>query len=160
MPPRPSSKYAGSMTSSCAATVARLAGATPGASEQPDTRDSTRRDAAVAGQELVTWVQWLVTRYELNNIPECWTKHGALVEELDALRIGWLDTIGKGQRGLAATQWHDYFSRALERFDRRWRALNCEDAHRDTTLPGWVTKDPARPGPPDLDTGRHRSRQG
>ena len=102
------------------------------------------------------WVQWLVARYELLNIPDCWTHHGALVEELDALRIGWLDTIGRGQDGLAAVQWHDYFARTLERFDRRWRARNCEDTHRDTILPAWVTKDPDTLEVPNLDAGRYR----
>jgi hypothetical protein len=46
-------------------------------------------------------------------------------------------------------QWHDYFGRTLERFDRRWRARNCEDTHRDTILPGWVTKNPHTLDAPD-----------
>jgi hypothetical protein len=136
-------------------TVARLAGAAPIGPDEPEADDGTGR-VDVTGEDLVAWVQWLVARYELDNVPDCWTQHGALVEELDALRIGWLDTIGKGQGGLAAMQWHDYFGRTLERFDRRWRARNCEDTHRDTILPGWVTKNPDTLDAPDLDVGRYR----
>jgi hypothetical protein len=134
--------------------VARLSGTPPVDFDQAHAGERTH--GGVAGEELVEWVQWLVARYELDNVPDCWTQHGALVEELDALRIGWLDTIGKGQGGLAAMQWHDYFGRTLERFDRRWRARNCEDTHRDTILPAWVTKDPGTLDTPDLDAGRYQ----
>jgi hypothetical protein len=135
-------------------TVARLAGA-------PDHDGAEdRRDSTIADEELVAWVQWLVARYELDNIPDCWSHHGALVEELDALRVGWLDTIGKGQGGLAAMQWHDYFGRALERVDRRWRARNCEDTHRDTILPTWATADPTTLEAPDRDAVRYRRPRG
>jgi hypothetical protein len=79
-----------------AGTVARPAGADPSGVREADAGNGTERHSNVAGEELVAWVQWLVARYELNNIPDCWAQHGALVEELDALRIG-LDTIGKGQ---------------------------------------------------------------
>jgi hypothetical protein len=48
--------------------------------------------------------------------------------------------------------------RTLERFDRRWRARNCEDTHRDTILPAWVTKEPGTLAAPDLDAGRYRPR--
>jgi hypothetical protein len=138
-----------------AGTVARLAGADPTSAGQPDAGSGTDADGKLAGEDLVAWVQWLVARYELDNIPDCWTCHGALVEELDALRIGWLDTIGKGQGGLAGMQWHDYFGRTLERFDRRWRARNCEDTHRETILPAWVTNDPRTPEAPELEAGRY-----
>jgi hypothetical protein len=139
-----------------AGTVARLAGAAPASTERPPVEDDTGAHGVAADEDLVAWVQWLVARYELDNVPDCWAQHGALVEELDALRVGWFDTIGKGQGGLAGMQWHDYFGRTLERFDRRWRARNCEDTHRDTTLPAWVTKDPDTLEAPDLDAGRYR----
>jgi hypothetical protein len=138
-----------------AGTVARLAGTTPtGANLETGGSDDTH--AAVDGEDLVTWVQWLVARYELDNIPDCWAQHGALVEELDALRVGWLSSIGRGQAGLAGMQWHDYLGRTLERIDRRWRARNCEDTHRDPTLPAWITQDPATLETPDLDAGRYQ----
>lgn len=135
-------------------TVGRLSGAS--SADEAPLDDDPDRDGAAEGEDLVAWVQWLVARYELDNVPDCWTQHGALVEELDALRIGWLDTIGGGQDGLARMHWHYYLGHALDRFDRRWRARNCEDTHRDTILPAWVTKDPGTLDAPDLDAGRHR----
>jgi hypothetical protein len=112
-------------------------------------------DGAADGEDLVSWVRWLVTRYELDNIPDCWTQHGALVEELDALRIGWHSTIARGQTGLAPMQWHDYLGRTLERLDRRWRT-RCDDGHRTATLPTWVTTDLHTLEIPDLAGGRYQ----
>jgi hypothetical protein len=51
-------------------------------------------------------------------------------------------------------QWHDYLGRTLERFDRRWRARNCEGTHRDTILPTWVTADPSALRAPEIHTRR------
>lgn len=40
---------------------------------------------------LTTWVDWAIDRYRLDHkvIPPCWSNHGALVEELSALRTFW-----------------------------------------------------------------------
>jgi hypothetical protein len=40
---------------------------------------------------LTTWVDWATERYRLDHkvIPPCWSNHGALVEELSALRTFW-----------------------------------------------------------------------
>jgi hypothetical protein len=45
-------------------------------------------DLADAIEELDDWVSWLIDRYALDcrTIPPCWDKHGALIEELSALR--------------------------------------------------------------------------
>ena len=88
---------------------------------------------------LIEWVCWRVERYELGDIlPACWPQHGPIVEELHALNLGWLDAIGDGQSGIAATQWHDYLHRALERIDGpRWRT--CLDGnHRPAEQPQWL----------------------
>lgn len=136
-----------------AGTVARLAGATSAGVDQPTAGSDP--GGTPDGEDLVAWVQWLVTRYELDNIPEWWAQHGALVEELDALRIGWLSSMGRGQGGIAAMQWHDYFGRTLVRIDRRWRSRNCEDTHRPTTLPTWATDEPGTLEVPDVHAGRY-----
>ena len=41
---------------------------------------------------LGRWLAWLLERYSLDGrvAPECWREHGALVEELSALRISWV----------------------------------------------------------------------
>lgn len=98
--------------------------------------------------ELVAWVQWYVRRYQIDDIPQCWAEHGALVEELDALRLGWHDTIGAGAPGLLATQWHDYAGRALDRIRTRWRT--CPDGHRPPAPADWTDTNPADATQPDL----------
>ena len=42
-------------------------------------------------QRLADWVTWTTTRYNLDHkvIPPCWRHHGAVVEELSALRTFW-----------------------------------------------------------------------
>ena len=44
-------------------------------------------------KELRLWVEWLVWRFALDHrtIPECWARHGAVVEELSALYTAWQD---------------------------------------------------------------------
>lgn len=48
-------------------------------------RDQTRELA----EELRDWVDWLIARYRLSNIPPCWFRHGNYVEELTALFVAW-----------------------------------------------------------------------
>jgi hypothetical protein len=47
--------------------------------------------AAAELERLGDWVDWLVHRYclEHKTIPPCWARHGALTEELSALRTLW-----------------------------------------------------------------------
>jgi hypothetical protein len=42
-------------------------------------------------KRLTSWVNWAIDRYRLDHkvIPPCWPDHGALVEELSALRTFW-----------------------------------------------------------------------
>jgi hypothetical protein len=89
------------------------------------------------GEELTSWVAWLIEHYELEEIPQCWPRHGGLVEEFDALRIAWLDSIGRGAGGLAAAHWHDALGRALGRIhDPRWaRWRRCLDYGHQTPEP-------------------------
>jgi hypothetical protein len=43
-------------------------------------------------EALADWIAWLMDRYSLDHrtVPCCWDQHGALVEELSALRTAWL----------------------------------------------------------------------
>lgn len=138
---------------SLAATVRRrlVTGQSPdsGAVEQLDA------EALPEGEELVAWVRWLTERYQQVGaiLPACWPKHGQLVEELDALRVGWRDTIGAGEGGMAAMQWHDLFGRALERIEYRWRV--CSDGtHREGVPADWLAGGPL--GGDDIDLERDR----
>ena len=99
------------------------------------------------GADLVDWVTWFTERYELGTlIPNCWPCHGALVEELAALYVGWLDATTT--TGMAHTMWHDYLGRALDRIDGRWRT--CTDGrHRQPEPADWLASGPR--GADDLD---------
>lgn len=113
-----------------------------------------RKQAApeFSGDDLVEWVSWLADRYELRSIiPACWPQHGALIEELAAVYVGWLDSLP--QAGTAAMQWHEHLARTLERIDSRWRT--CTDGNHRARVPtDWLENGPT--GANDLDLGRAR----
>lgn len=54
-------------------------------------RDLDKETAQLELERLSPWVDWLGERYCLDHktIPPCWGKHGALTEELSALRTLW-----------------------------------------------------------------------
>lgn len=91
--------------------------------------------------DLVEWVNWLTARYELGPvIPECWPRHGALVEEFAALYVAWIDTLDQG--GTTGAVWHDQLGRTLERIDGRWRT--CIDGeHRPRQPAHWLENGPS-----------------
>jgi hypothetical protein len=67
--------------------------------------------------EMVEWVTWLTRRYDLDRrtIPECWDKHGALVEELSALRSSWQLAFSRTAPKDAPLTWHSGFAQARAR---------------------------------------------
>jgi hypothetical protein len=97
----------------------------------------TRDQAAVAWATLIDWVDWLIERYSLDEaVPECWYRHGAIVEELDALRAAWAAAyLDARARPADAAFWHDLFDRALVRL-RAWDRYGCiAGTHRDDGTP-------------------------
>lgn len=117
-------------------TVAQLA-ATVGriAEERPDPASgaSTAPEPA-SHDELIDWVCWLIDRYGVGHaIPRCWAEHPRLVDELDALRLGWLGTVAPGRPGLDALVWHEHLRRFLKSaagYDRQ-----CMRGHKATHAP-------------------------
>ena len=67
--------------------------------------------------ELQDWVTWIIDRYALDRrvIPECWDSHGALVEELSALRTAWIVSFCVTARPEAPLEWHQSFDAARHR---------------------------------------------
>jgi hypothetical protein len=90
----------------------------------------TPEEQQVLLEELDVWVTWLTEHYHLDrrHIPECWTQHWELVEELSALRLAWDGAYATSARSDAPLTWHDHFH--LTR----------------TRLTEWVARTGCRPG--------------
>lgn len=87
-------------------------------------------EAAAELDLLDDWVEWLVWRYRLDprTVPECWPQHGSLIEELSALRTGWVQAYASIAPGTAPLDWHQSFDHARQR------------------LTDWVARTGCRPG--------------
>jgi hypothetical protein len=96
-------------------------------------RTLTSTEAARAWTTLTSWVDWLVARYQLDDtLPACWYRHGAIVDELDALRAAWAGSYldGSAQLNYPAL-WLDLLARALARI-RDWDRYGCAaGTHRE-----------------------------
>ena len=70
-----------------------------------------RKDQVNALRE---WIGWLVGRYALDHrtVPPCWEQHGALLEELSALRTAWLTAFAVTSPGDSPLDWHTNFAAA------------------------------------------------
>jgi hypothetical protein len=81
-------------------------------------------------QALADWIAWLIDRYTLDHrtIPPCSSEHGALIEELSALRTAWLAAYAVTGRPEAPLDWHAHFAAAGQR------------------LADWVARTGCRPG--------------
>jgi len=93
----------------------------------------TGEEAALAWATLIGWVDWLANRYGLaETLPGCWYRHGALVEELTALRSGWHAAYTDPRaRPSEPALWHDLLARSLTRI-RDWdRQGGAAGTHRD-----------------------------
>ena len=68
-------------------------------------------------QALDDWAHWLIRRYALDHrtVPPCWTRHGALLEELSALRTAWLTAYAVTSTGDAPLEWHAHFAATRQR---------------------------------------------
>ena len=78
--------------------------------------------------ELALFVRWIVVRYELDIIPECWHLHGALVEELSALKSAHDSSFDAADSGIGPIGWHERFHLAQGRL-KEWYRGDCRDGH-------------------------------
>lgn len=84
-----------------------------------------QRATADDWRDLIEWVEWLVDTYELvqftGKLVPCWPAHGGIVEELAALRAGWIaaQRLARKADTDAVAVWHD---RALHPFINRFNA--------------------------------------
>ena len=96
------------------------------------TPDATQRELV----QLGTWVTKLVARYDLDRrtIPACWREHGALIEELSALRTAWLSSYALTAPGNAPLAWHATFATCRTRMTEYTVRSGCTSSqHRGGT---------------------------
>ncbi|WP_019873092.1 hypothetical protein [Sporichthya polymorpha] len=79
-------------------------------------------------EELEDWIGWLVDRYALDHrtVPPCWEHHGALVEELSALRTAWVAAYAITGRADAPLDWHAQFAAARRRLSDWGARTGCK----------------------------------
>lgn len=78
--------------------------------------------------ELAKFVRWIVVRYELDIIPDCWHLHGALVEELSALKSAHVASFDAEDSGIGPIGWHERFHLAQQRI-KEWYRGDCRGGH-------------------------------
>ena len=94
-------------------------------------------DVEVELRRLGEWIGWLVARYSLDHrtIPPCWHQHGALIEELSALRSLWQACYGPDASPADPTNFHQHLGLALMRL-RDWIARrDCKPGHHRNDKP-------------------------
>lgn len=135
---------AGRVTAAAAATLATAAASGPAA--RPTAahvwHTLTGLEAAQAWTTLCTWVDWLTDRYALDDtIPACWYRHGALVDELDALRAAWTSAYLNPQAAPGdAANWLELLGRTVIRI-REWDRYGCAAGTHHDDPPS--TREPA-----------------
>jgi len=96
-------------------------------------RDLGAEEATGLMAELHDWVGWLAARYPLGEaIPDCWTVHPEMVEELTATYAAWLGAYREPfAAATAPAEWHDRWLPGLEhRLTHRWKARRCDTGHQ------------------------------
>ena len=71
----------------------------------PSTGDGCRiTTPGRSGSTLRDWVEWFTVRYDVpvSVVPNCWWRHGALVEELSALHVAHLAAFDASDAGFGA----------------------------------------------------------
>lgn len=110
-------------------------------------RALTRDEAKAEWAQLGQWVHWLVNRYQLtmSQVPACWPAHGALVEELSALRTAWVASYEADTRSpIAGIEWHQQFDHCRSRMTQWTKAVagGC-DGGKSHKPEGAAPPDPA-----------------
>ncbi|GAB2647010.1 hypothetical protein GCM10009743_23220 [Kribbella swartbergensis] len=84
--------------------------------DAPSTREELER--------LTEWVNWATHRYNLDHkvVPPCWSEHGALTEELSALRTFWEACYQEDAAPSDPLAFHRDLTLALRRL-RDWSSL-------------------------------------
>lgn len=109
-------------------------------------RELADADARAVWTALRDWVQWFTVRYGVGKsvVPNCWFRHGALVEELSALHSAHVALFDPSDSGLGPIGWHERLTLARQRLLEATKLTGCtDDAHREPRARRWdnVTAD-------------------
>jgi hypothetical protein len=102
-----------------------------------DWRRMPDADARREWKTLRDWVEWFTVRYNVpvSVVPNCWWKHGGLVEELSALHVAHLAAFDPSDAGFGAIGWHERLALAIPRLSRA--GAGCVSGHSDTRPRSW-----------------------
>tara|TARA_B100000378_G_scaffold219263_1_gene182574 strand:- start:333 stop:794 length:462 start_codon:yes stop_codon:yes gene_type:complete len=86
---------------------------------------------------LRDWVEWFTVRYDvpISVVPNCWWKHGALVEELSALHILHQASFDPNDTGYGPIGWHERLAQAQNRLQRA--GSGCTSQHHESKPRSW-----------------------
>ncbi|WP_345752570.1 hypothetical protein [Microbacterium rhizophilus] len=88
---------------------------------------------------LREWVEWFTVRYTVpvSVVPNCWWKHGALVEELSALHVAHLAAFDESDSGFGPVGWHERLALARPRLQNA--GAGCASGHFELKSRSWDT---------------------
>lgn len=103
-----------------------------------DWKELPDAQAADAWRALRDWVEWLTIRYDVpvTSIPDCWWKHGALVEELSSLHTAHRASFDASDSGFGPIGWHERLAQARGRW-RQAYAGGCTHGHQPQKPRSW-----------------------
>ena len=103
-----------------------LTGPAPRRVEALDTSEQT----AWLG-DVTEWTSWLIVTFRLTRwFPPCWRAHPALVEEAQALFLGWNAAWLPGTDPAGPLMWLRELDAALHRIETRWQISCSPDQHK------------------------------
>lgn len=118
----------------------RYGASTPIGGDVTDWHTLPDGDAKDVWETLRGWVEWVTVRYSIpiSVVPNCWYKHGALVEELAALHTAHRAAFDPADAGFGPIGWHERLHLALPRLTRAYGG-GCSTEHRPTKPRSWET---------------------
>ena len=105
-------------------------------------RERPDEEARAAWVELRSWVEWFTARYQISGtvVPNCWWRHGVLVEELSALHTAHTALFASTDSGLGPIGWHERLPAAKQRLKEASAPLGCTTGqHQDKKPRDWST---------------------
>jgi len=112
-------------------------GTDPLGSHPVDWRHLQPEQVSVEWTALREWVEWFTVRYTVpvSVVPDCWWRHGALVEELSALHVAHLAAFDDSDSGFGPIGWHERLALARPRLQNA--GAGCASGHFELKPRSW-----------------------